>query len=130
MGFFVVFCLLVILFCSAPHKVFYREPRYVQQVTTEILGMSKTTEPYDVFAVLREEVRRLRLAKQASRRKRFRPSQLLQLRVELVAMRRHGATLKELQVWLKTQRINVHRSTIHRFLSKLPELQVESRAKL
>lgn len=44
-------------------------------------------------------------------------------RAETVELRKAGASLFELQQWLKsTHRIAVARSTISRFLSKLPEL--------
>ena len=52
-------------------------------------------------------------------------SRLVKHRAELVQMRQEGASLGDLVVWLKTEkRVKVERSTVMRFLDKLPELAV------
>lgn len=50
-------------------------------------------------------------------------SRLHKYRAELVQMRQEGASLGDLVVWLRTKkRVKVERSTVMRFLCKLPEL--------
>jgi hypothetical protein len=65
------------------------------------------------------ELRRLQAVK---RRRRYARSKLDRWRAEIVALRRAGATLSELRVWLKRKRLDASRSTIQRFLKKLPEV--------
>jgi len=56
-------------------------------------------------------------------RRRYCRSRLDRHRAELVKLRLAGATLSELQRWLRAaRRIKVSRTTIFRFLRKLPEL--------
>lgn len=71
-------------------------------------------------AVALLEIKRQR---QAMRRKRYSRSRLMIFRAELVALRREGASLADLQLWLRGQRVKVARSTIGRYLNQLPELQ-------
>lgn len=51
-------------------------------------------------------------------------SKLARHRAELVKLKNAGASLGDLAHWLKTaKRLTVNRSTIARYLAKLPELQ-------
>lgn len=60
--------------------------------------------------------------RQTSRRRRYRRLRLLKYRAELVELRIAGATLADLRLWLRRQRVRVAASTISRFLKRLPEL--------
>lgn len=57
------------------------------------------------------------------RRRTWGRSVLVKHRAELVALHRAGASLGDLVVWLKSQRVIVVKSTVMRYLAKLPELQ-------
>jgi len=58
-----------------------------------------------------------------TRRKRSRFSKLMPFRKELVELRRAGATIGDLVIWLrKNKRLRVAASTVSRYLQKLPEL--------
>jgi hypothetical protein len=63
----------------------------------------------------RKEIRR------RNARRRYRKSKLQPYRAELVRLRRSGATLGDLQVYLKEKGKSIHRSTIFRQLRKWPE---------
>jgi hypothetical protein len=41
---------------------------------------------------------------------------------ELSELRRAGGSLSELQIWLKSKRVEASRSTIHRYLGKRREV--------
>jgi hypothetical protein len=57
------------------------------------------------------------------KKKMWRPSKLQKHRAEVVALYRAGASLGDLKFWLKLERgIDVARSTVARYLCKLPEL--------
>lgn len=64
----------------------------------------------------------LRRRQALKRRRRYRRSKLDRYRAELVKLRRAGASLAQLQLWLQNRRLKVSRSTIHRYLRRLPEL--------
>jgi len=56
-------------------------------------------------------------------RRRYCRSRLARHRAELVKLRLAGASLAELQRWLRTsRRVKISRTSIFRFLRKLPEL--------
>ena len=81
--------------------------------------MNKSKEAFDAQA----EVKRIRALRAEARRKLFRKSRLERYRSELVAMKRIGASCADLAVWLRvTHRCKIHRSSIDRYLKKLPEL--------
>lgn len=70
------------------------------------------------------EVGRIRSLRANARRRLFRKSRLDRYRAELVAMKRAGASYADLAVWLRiTHRCKINRSSIDRYLKKLPELQ-------
>ncbi len=82
-------------------------------------SMSKGNETFDALA----EVERIRARRAEARRKLYRRSRLDRYRAELVAMKRAGASCADLAEWLRVQhRCKVNRSTIDRYLKKLPEL--------
>ncbi|WP_334033702.1 hypothetical protein [Burkholderia gladioli] len=68
-----------------------------------------------------QKIRQLR----ESRRKRrtWGGSRLAPHRADLIALRQRGASYADLVVWLSTKRIKIQRSTVQRYLTKLPELQ-------
>jgi len=81
--------------------------------------MSKGHETFDA----RAEVKRIRSSRAEARRRLFRKSRLDRYRAELVAMRQAGASCADLAVWLRvTHRCKINRSSIDRYLKKLPEL--------
>ncbi len=81
--------------------------------------MGREDETFDA----RVEVTRIRLRRIEARRKLFRKSRLDRYRVELLAMKQAGASCADLAEWLRvSHRCKIHRSTIDRYLKKLPEL--------
>lgn len=74
----------------------------------------------DAIAQLEE----IRERKRDLRRVAYRRSKLRPWRAELVELRRAGASYGELAEWLrKYKRRRVAPSTIHRYLTQLPEMQ-------
>lgn len=65
----------------------------------------------------------IRQQRQVKRRRRYCRSRLMVHRAEIVALKREGASLADLQLWLRGQRVVVARSTIGRYLAQLPELR-------
>ena len=85
--------------------------------------MHKNKETFDA----RAEVERIRSLRAEARRKRFHKSRLDKYRAELVAMRQVGASCADLAKWLRvTHRCKINRSSIDRFLKKLPELHTNN----
>ena len=81
--------------------------------------MSKRDETFDAQA----EVGRIRARRNEARRKFYRKSRLDKYRAELVAMKQAGASCADLAEWLRlNHRCKVNRSSIDRYLRKLPEL--------
>ena len=71
----------------------------------------------------RIEVERIRTRRAEARRKMYRKSRLDKYRAELVAMKRAGASCADLAEWLRvSRRCRMHRSSIDRYLKRLPEL--------
>ena len=69
------------------------------------------------------EVERIRIRRTEARRKLYRKSRLDKYRAELVAMKQAGASCADLVEWLRVNhRCKVNRSSIDRYLKKLPEL--------
>lgn len=80
--------------------------------------MSGVDETFDALT----EVQRVKAFRKECRRKRYRKSRLDRYRSELVSMRLIGASLADLAEWLRLcQRLKVSRSSIDRYLKKLPE---------
>lgn len=83
--------------------------------------MSKNHETFNAQA----EVERIRIRRTEARRKLYRKSRLDKYRAELVAMKQAGASCADLVEWLRVNhRCKVNRSSIDRYLKKLPELNV------
>ena len=81
--------------------------------------MSRENETFDAQA----EVERIRSRRAEARRKLFRKSRLDRYRTELLAMRQAGASCADLAEWLRvSHRCKINRSSIDRYLKKLPEL--------
>ena len=81
--------------------------------------MSKRDETFDPVA----EVESIRTRRAEARRKLYRKSRLYKYRAELVAMKQAGASCADLAEWLRVHhRCKVNRSSIDRYLKKLPEL--------
>lgn len=69
------------------------------------------------------EVGQIRARRTEARRKLYRKSRLDKYRTELVAMKQAGASCADLVEWLRVNhRCKVNRSSIDRYLKKLPEL--------
>lgn len=81
--------------------------------------MSKRNETFDAQV----EVERIRARRAEARRKLYRKSRLDKYRAELVAMKQAGASCADLAEWLRVNRCKVNRSSIDRYLKKLPELR-------
>lgn len=62
------------------------------------------------------ELAKLKAETRELRQKRFKNSRLNAYRGELVTMRKEGATVAELQRWLKAKRISVVWTTVKRWL--------------
>ena len=78
------------------------------------------TEKFDAGAVLTAIKAHRAMAKHRSTWGR---SRLVKHRAELVHMRQQGASFGDLVVWLrKEKRLKVERSTVKRYLDKLPEI--------
>ena len=95
----------------------------LQQKTRQFMEdsrMSKRDETFDAQA----EVELIRARRAEARRKLYRKSRLDKYRAELVAMKQAGASCADLVEWLRvSHRCKVNRSTIDRYLKKLPELR-------
>jgi len=85
----------------------------------EATSIMAIRDDFDAAEILRG-IRQQRLV---SRRRRYCRSRLMVHRAELVALRRAGASLADLQLWLRSQRVVAARSTISRYLGQLPELR-------
>ena len=86
--------------------------------------MSMREETFDAQA----EVERIRTRRAEARRKLYRKSRLDKYRAELVAMKQAGASCADLAEWLRVNhRLKIHRSSIDRYLKKLPELNEAQR---
>jgi hypothetical protein len=74
-----------------------------------------------------DELSEVKTLRALQRRKQYQKSKLERYRAELVAMRQAGASCADLATWLKTKhRMKIHRSSIDRYLSTLPELAAKS----
>ena len=67
---------------------------------------------------VRQELVRLQQLKILSRKKRFSRSKLDPYTHQLSELRKAGATLADLQRWLRQRRVRVEHTTISRFLNK------------
>jgi len=85
--------------------------------------MRQDKETFDA----QNEVKRIRALRARARRRRYRKSRLERYRAELAAMRRAGASCGDLAVWLRiTHRCIINRSSVDRYLKKLPEMNSET----
>ncbi len=75
------------------------------------------------------EIGMIRQQKSIRRRKSFQSSRLCKLRVELVLLRKEGASYREITLWLRQKkRIKTTHTTVMRYLEKLPELKENNHA--
>ncbi len=82
--------------------------------------MSKVDGTFDAQA----EVEWVRNRRAEARRRLYCKSRLDRYRAELVAMKQAGASCADLVEWLRVNhRLKIHRSSIDRYLKKLPELK-------
>ncbi len=87
--------------------------------------MSRNNATFDAHI----EVERIRTRRAEARRKMYRKSRLDKYRAELVAMRQAGASCADLAEWLRvSHRCRMHRSSVDRYLKRLPELTNETAA--
>ena len=80
-------------------------------------GIAQELE-FDAATELADIQKRRTIGRQLSQRR----SRLDRWRAELVQLRRMGASLGDLILWLRSRRIRAHASTVSRYLAKLPEL--------
>ncbi len=81
--------------------------------------MNNSNETFNAQA----EVKRIRARRAEARRRLYRKSRLDRYRAELVAMKQVGASCADLVEWLRiNHRCRINRSTVDRYLKKLPEL--------
>ena len=72
-----------------------------------------------------ETLAALREKEKAKRKRRFRTSKLDPYRADLVALRRAGATYRELVVWLnQAHRVAIHHTNVRRYLLGLREFRL------
>ena len=84
--------------------------------------MNNSKETFNAQA----EVRQIRARRAEARRRLYRKSRLDRYRAELVAMKQVGASCADLVEWLRiNHRCRINRSTVDRYLKKLPELNNE-----
>ena len=77
------------------------------------------------------ELEILHKRKKIRQRKSYTQSRLIKLRAELVALRKAGASYREISLWLRhSKRTKVTHTTVMRYLEKLPELRETNHAKL
>lgn len=70
------------------------------------------------------ELDKLRQRKIDLRRRRYRFSKLTRYRAEIVALRKAGASYREIEEWLRRNKYRrIAHSTIRRYLLQLPEMQ-------
>ena len=85
--------------------------------------MSKNHETFNAQI----EIDKIRARRTEARRKLYHKSRLDKYRAELVAMKQAGASCADLVEWLRVNhRCKVNRSSIDRYLKKLPELHAAS----
>ncbi len=86
--------------------------------------MNNNKETFDAA----QELRRVRMHRAQARRRLYRKSRLERYRAELVAMKKIGASCSDLVEWLRiNHRCKINRSTVDRYLKKLPELAGDDR---
>ena len=66
-----------------------------------------------------------RNARECRHRRTWGCSRLVPYRAELTALRKAGGSWAELTAWLRTQRVKVDRSTVRRYVQKLPEMAAD-----
>ena len=77
------------------------------------------------------ELTAVREHRKTLRQQTYRKSRLLRFRAELVALRKTGASLHDIALWLRQKkRIKISHTTVMRFLAKLPELSEDNHAQL
>ena len=82
------------------------------------MSTHQKTLPIDVLETL-DSIRELH---NVGRRRRYYRSRLDRYRSELVELRKNGASWNELVTFLRLHRIKVARSTVIRYVNKLPEI--------
>ena len=73
--------------------------------------MSVNFDPTAELALLRER-------KRASRQRYFKKSQLDQFSYQLLELHNAGASIAELQRWLSNKKVNVHHTTVSRWVRR------------
>jgi len=78
-----------------------------------------TYDKFDPRKVLND----VRATRAMKRRKKYRKSKLDRFRAEIVAIRKAGASLQDLAIWLRMRhRLKIHPTSIGRYLAGLPEM--------
>lgn len=85
------------------------------------------TAMVDNFSSAEQVLARIHQIRKVSKRRPYYRSKLDPFRSELVALKRAGGSLGDLKVWLRVEKkMSVERSTLHRYLGQLPELQAHA----
>ncbi len=75
------------------------------------------------------ELTALKEQRKIMRQQTYRKSRLLKFRAEIVELRKAGASLHDIALWLRQKkRIKVSHTTVMRFLAKLPEWEKNNNA--
>jgi len=71
-----------------------------------------------------DELTAIHNQRKTMRQQTYRKSRLMRYRAELVALKKAGASLHDIALWLRQKkRIKVSHTTVMRFLRKLPEVE-------
>jgi hypothetical protein len=85
------------------------------------------TQQFDAAA----ELTSIQEQRKTMRKLSYRKSRLLKHRAEIVALKKSGASLHDIALWLRQKkRIKVSHTTVMRFLAKLPEVGEKNDAQL
>ena len=77
------------------------------------------------------ELTAMREHRKTLRQQTYRKSRLLKFRAEVVSLRKAGASLHDIALWLRQKkRIKISHTTVMRFLAKLPEVGEKNDAQL
>lgn len=75
------------------------------------------------------ELTALKEQRKIMRQQTYRKSRLLKFRTEIVELKKAGASLHDIALWLRQKkRVKVSHTTVMRFLARLPEMEKNNNA--
>lgn len=93
--------------------------------------MDKDMQQHEVSFDAVATLKNIRASRNLAKRLRYTKSKLDRYRAELVSLRYAGASLADLVYWLKKEkRTKAQRTTIQRYLDKLPEMKEQKERNL